>query len=170
VIFADTAGLRDSDDPVEQEGLRRARARAEAAPLRLYVFDAGEPSAAAEAAAWRDERTLVVANKCDLVAAAPPGALPVSALTGAGIAELVAALSARVAADYRAAAPLLTRARHREALLDAAAALRRAPAAELAELRAEDVRLAWRALGRITGHADVEDLLDAIFADFCLGK
>jgi len=170
VILADTAGLRDSDDPVEQEGLRRARARAETAALRLYVFDASDPLAAAAAAAWRDARTLLVANKTDLVAAPPAGALPVSALTGAGVAELVAALAARVAADYRDSAPLLTRARHREALLDAAAALRRAGEADLAELRAEDLRLGWRALGRITGSVDVEGLLDVIFREFCLGK
>ena len=64
----------------------------------------------------------------------------------------------------------LTRARHREALEEAADALRRSLAAGLPELRAEDLRLAWRSLGRITGRADVEDLLDVIFADFCLGK
>ena len=64
----------------------------------------------------------------------------------------------------------MTRARHREALEEAAAALRRSLAADLPELRAEDLRLAWRSLGRITGRVDVEDLLDVIFADFCLGK
>ena len=97
-------------------------------------------------------------------------AIPVSALTGQGIPELVAALTARISERYDSAAPLLTRARHREALEEAAAALRRSLAAELPELRAEDLRLAWRSLGRITGRADVEDLLDVIFADFCLGK
>ena len=93
-----------------------------------------------------------------------------SALTGQGIPELIAALAARVARNYDSAAPLLTRARHREALQETAAALHRSLAAELPELRAEDLRLAWRSLGRITGRADVEDLLDVIFADFCLGK
>jgi tRNA modification GTPase len=91
-------------------------------------------------------------------------------LTGQGIPELIAALAARITATYDIAAPLLTRARHREALEAAADALRRALAADLPELRAEDLRLAWRSLGRITGHVDVEDLLDVIFADFCLGK
>jgi tRNA modification GTPase len=97
-------------------------------------------------------------------------ALPISALTGDGIPELVAALAARIADNYDSTAPLLTRARHREALEVAADALRRALAADLPELRAEDLRLAWRSLGRITGRLDVEDLLDVIFADFCLGK
>ncbi|MGC2413576.1 MAG: hypothetical protein WA459_12860 [Stellaceae bacterium] len=94
----------------------------------------------------------------------------VSALTGEGIAELIATLAARIAERYDIAAPLLTRARHREALQTVAAALTRSLAADLPELRAEDLRLAWRSLGRITGRVDVEDLLDVIFRDFCLGK
>ena len=104
----------------------------------------------------------------------PPGAereaIAVSALTGDGIPALVAALAAHIAASYDFAAPLLTRARHREALQIAAEALQRSLAADYAELRAEDLRLAWRRLGHITGHVDVEDLLDVIFRDFCLGK
>ena len=171
VVLADTAGLRDSADLVEQEGLRRALARAEAAELRLFVFDARRPQDAAGAAQWPGPDTLLVANKIDLVAdRGPEGAMPVSALTGEGIPALIAQLAARIAASYAVAAPLLTRARHREALEEAETALRRALAAPLPELRAEDLRLAWRSLGRITGRVDVEDLLDIIFADFCLGK
>jgi tRNA modification GTPase len=83
---------------------------------------------------------------------------------------LVVALAARIAETYDIAAPVLTRARHREALETAHAALQRSLAADLPELRAEDLRLAWRSLGHITGRVDVEDLLDVIFADFCLGK
>jgi tRNA modification GTPase len=172
VVLADTAGLRDSADAIEQEGLRRARARAEAAELRLFVFDAGRPQDAAGAAAWPGPDTLRVANKIDLPSKTelPVGAIGVSALTGEGIAALTAALAARVGAEYDVAAPLLTRTRHRTALEAARDALHRSFAAELPELRAEDLRLAWRSLGRITGHADVEDLLDVIFADFCIGK
>jgi tRNA modification GTPase len=173
VVLADTAGLRDSADPIEAEGLRRAVARADAAELRLFVFDAGHPEAAAGAAAWPGPDTLIVANKIDLAAGRyhlPPGALALSALTGEGIPQLIATLAARIAETYNIAAPLLTRARHREALENAADALARSLAADLPELRAEDLRLAWRSLGRITGRADVEDLLDVIFADFCLGK
>ncbi|HLY45928.1 MAG TPA: tRNA uridine-5-carboxymethylaminomethyl(34) synthesis GTPase MnmE [Stellaceae bacterium] len=172
VVLADTAGLRDSADAVEQEGLRRAVARAASADLRLFVFEAERPQDAAGAAAWPGPDTLLVANKIDVAerAALPPGAVAVSALTGEGIAQLVRALAARVAERYDIAAPLLTRARHRGALEVAAEALRRSLAAPLAELRAEDLRLAWRSLGRITGRVDVDDLLDIIFADFCLGK
>jgi tRNA modification GTPase len=173
VVLADTAGLRDSADIVEQEGLRRAVARAGSAELRLFVYDAGRQRDAEGAAAWPGPETLVVANKIDLGGNAgrlPPGAFGISALTGEGIPALLDALATRIAATYDVAAPLLTRARHREALEAAAAALARSLTADLAELRAEDLRLAWRNLGRITGRVDVEDLLDVIFADFCLGK
>jgi tRNA modification GTPase len=173
VVLADTAGLRDSNDAVEQEGLRRALARAEAAELRLFVFDAARPQDAAAAAAWPGPDTLLVANKIDLGAdrtKLPRGALPVSALIGEGITTLIATLAARIATDFDLAAPLLTRARHRMALEEARDALRRTLDAALPELRAEDLRLAWRCLGRITGRVDVEDLLDVIFADFCIGK
>jgi tRNA modification GTPase len=174
VVLADTAGLRDSADVIEQEGLRRALKRAEEAELRLFVFDATRPEDAQGAAAWPGPDTLLVANKIDLASGrdAPPlaRAIPVSALTGEGLPKLIAALSSRVARIYDGTAPVLTRARHRQALETALAGLRRSLAADLPELRAEDLRLAWRSLGRITGRVDVEDLLDVIFRDFCLGK
>jgi len=174
VMLADTAGLRDSADVIEQEGLRRALKRAEEAELRLFVFDATRPEDAQGAAAWPGPDTLLVANKIDLASGrdAPPlaRAIPVSALTGEGLPKLIAALSSRVARSYDGTAPVLTRARHRQALETALEGLRRSLAADLPELRAEDLRLAWRSLGRITGRVDVEDLLDVIFRDFCLGK
>jgi tRNA modification GTPase len=173
VILADTAGLRDSDDVVEQEGLRRAMRRAEEAEIRLFVFDARCPSEWRGAAAWRGPGTILVANKIDLVPTRcdlPSSTLPISALTGEGIDTLLAALGERVAQSYRIEIPVLTRARHRQALEEAASALRRALVAALPELRAEDLRIALRSLGRITGTVDVEDLLDVIFRDFCIGK
>jgi tRNA modification GTPase len=172
VVLADTAGLRDSADEIEREGLRRALARAEEAELRVFVFDAGSPRDALGAMAWPGPDTLLVANKIDLAPPTPlpPGAFAVSALTGSGVPALIEALARRITADFDLSAPLLTRARHREALEAARGALGRALDADLPELRAEDLRLAWRSLGRITGQADVEDLLDVIFADFCIGK
>jgi len=171
VVLADTAGLRDSADVIEQEGLRRALKRAEEAELRLFVFDATRPEDARGAAPWPGPDTLLVANKIDLARERVcTGAIAVSALTGEGLPELIAALSSRIAQIYDVTAPVLTRARHREALETALAALRRSLAADLPELRAEDLRLGWRSLGRITGRVDVEDLLDVIFRDFCLGK
>jgi tRNA modification GTPase len=189
VILADTAGLRETSDPIEQEGLRRALSRAEEAELRLYVFDATDPAQADGAGAWPGPDTILVANKTDLLhrplrnpspasgggkGGGEPvetlGGMPVSALTGAGIDDLLTTLGERVAHNFCIEAPVLTRARHREALEDARAALARARDALLPELRAEDLRLALRSLGRITGAVDVEDLLDVIFRDFCIGK
>ena len=173
VLLADTAGLRDSADAIEQEGKRRAVQRAEQAEIRLFVFDATHPADAAGASAWLGADTILVANKIDLVPAAGTdlsAALPVSALTGEGIDRLLTVLGERVAQTYRIEAPVLTRARHRQALEEAAASLRRSFSAALPELRAEDLRLALRSLGRITGAVDVEDLLDVIFRDFCIGK
>jgi tRNA modification GTPase len=174
VVLADTAGLRDSADAIEQEGKRRAVQRAQQAEIRLFVFDAAHPADSAGASAWPGADTILIANKIDLLAlagtASPPTALPVSALTGEGIDRLLTVLGERVAQTYRIEAPMLTRARHRQALEEAAASLRRSFSAVLPELRAEDLRLALRSLGRITGAVDVEDLLDVIFRDFCIGK
>ena len=174
VVLADTAGLRDSADAIEQEGKRRAIQRAEQAEIRLFVFDIAHPADAAGASAWPGADTILVANKIDLVPAGDtdlsPPALPVSALTGEGIDKLLTLLGERVAQTYRIEAPVLTRARHRQALEEVVASLRRSFSAALPELRAEDLRLALRSLGRITGAVDVEDLLDVIFRDFCIGK
>lgn len=174
IVLADTAGLRDSEDAIEQEGLRRARRRAQEAEIRLFVFDARRPCEARGAAAWPGPDTLLVANKIDLVAPPaadlPSAAYPVSALSGAGVDALLTALGGRVAQNYRVEAPLLTRARHRQSLEEASASLRRSRGAGLPELRAEDLRQALRSLGHISGSVDVEDLLDVIFRDFCIGK
>jgi tRNA modification GTPase len=188
VTLADTAGLRELDsevaaagqDAVEAEGIRRARARAAAADLKLAIFDLqAAPDFDPTTRNLLDRDCLVVFNKCDLVSGPEQEhldgrpALVVSAKTGAGMAALEARLAQEVAARLEAgageAAPL-TRARHRRALEDCAAALERAGRAARPELIAEDLRLALRALGRIAGRVDVEHLLDAIFREFCIGK
>lgn len=171
----DTAGLRESDDKIEQEGVRRARDQAASADLRLHLI---EPGTHADVTA--DDKTLLVLNKADLVsedAAVPPGALSISVKTGAGLAGLISEMTNRIrnlaAGQAEASAPL-TRARHRSALEDCRSALRRAIENAEAdmdeEMMAEDMRVAAQALGRITGRIDVEDLLDRIFRDFCIGK
>jgi tRNA modification GTPase len=169
VTLADTAGLRASADEIEGEGVRRALQRAERADLKLLVAEAGRPLPP-EVAALLNGDALLVRNKADLAAAEPDG-LAVSALTGAGLPELRAALEREAARRLDSGpAPALTRARHRAALEDCAAALRRALLVHEHELIAEDLRLAARALGRVTGRVDVEDILDAVFAEFCIGK
>jgi tRNA modification GTPase len=172
VLLADTAGLRRSVDSIEQEGVRRALARAEAADLRLVVLDATRPGETVDPQLI-DGDALVVMNKID--AASGQGveeALGISVKSGAGMEELLARLTAEVAkrAGGGSGAPLITRARHRAALADCAAALARFADAALPELAAEDLRQAARALGRITGRVDVEDMLDLIFREFCIGK
>ena len=182
VIFVDTAGLRDAGDAgaVEREGMARARFQAENADLVLHVVDAARtttgraaPARAAPAAVPGIDpaRLLVVANKTDL-APPPAGAdFGTSARTGTGLGRLLAEIEARVTEAAGAAEhPALTRLRHRQCLEDAAAALARAADATEAELYAEDLRLALRAMDRLIGRTDVEDLLDLIFRDFCIGK
>jgi tRNA modification GTPase len=190
VTLADTAGLRDlsADDndahrEIEREGIRRALLRALSADLKLLVVDACERTVDPGVARLADENTIIVANKIDLVAASLPviggrTSHPVSTRTGIGINALIATLEREVADRLGAvgsAAPIITRVRHREALADCVAALDRALAgaatgAVAAELITEDLRLAVRALGRITGRVGVEDILDVIFREFCIGK
>jgi tRNA modification GTPase len=170
VILADTAGIRDSADAIEQEGMRRSRAQAETADVVLLVLDACDPVSRETAiAGLRCGSPLTVWNKIDL-APAPVGAIGVSARTGAGIDHLAACLTGIAEQRLGGSAPLVTRERHREALKQTEIALRRSHDASEPALIAEDLRLALRALGRITGKVDVEDLLDVIFRDFCIGK
>ncbi|MHA7870963.1 MAG: tRNA uridine-5-carboxymethylaminomethyl(34) synthesis GTPase MnmE [Hyphococcus sp.] len=183
--IADTAGLRGmTADAIEAEGMRRARARAEAADVRIAVVDPAADDVSRETV-WRDLAPLLrpgdvlVWSKADLGAAIPhadlPGgvsALAVSAKTGDGVEALVSALAGAVASAPDSSAPALTRARHVQAVRTAIDALTRAAAMiETApELAAEDVRLAARALGSITGQVGVEDVLGEIFSSFCIGK
>jgi tRNA modification GTPase len=166
VTLLDTAGLRESDDAIEMEGVRRARARAAAADLVVMVQDASRPHDAVGAVAGR---VLRVANKVDVAPARE--ALGVSALTGEGMDALREAL-AEIAREMTqaAGAPPLTRARHRAAMTEAVERLRTAGVADLPELRAEDLRLALRSLGRVTGAVGVEEILDSVFRQFCIGK
>ena len=186
VIVADTAGLRDGRDEIEIEGIRRARGKALDADLRLALFDGVTwPARDPHTAELIDDATVVVITKSDLKKPTPPlevnghRAIAISAVSDAGLDVLLKEITGRAAALVGATAspaltPALTRARHREALEECLAALRRFLAAEAAEatpeLAAEDLRLAARALGRITGRVAVEDVLDVIFRDFCIGK
>ena len=175
VTLADTAGLRRSSSTVEREGVRRARQRAEDADLKMVVFDAARPPDRTSVELL-DDRSIAVANKSDLCGRPPSEiagfpAVSVSALTGAGLTGLLRRLEARAAGAMTAVAEApLTRLRHRLALEECVDALARARSADADELVAEDLRLAARALGRVTGRVDVEDLLDVVFADFCIGK
>jgi tRNA modification GTPase len=229
VVLLDTAGIRASDDPVEQEGVRRAQARAAEADLVLWVTDAtvaeatrgrgaesdalfeqapretsrpvGRPYGSLPRARGTDGEGVIVApasneevaggagatwvirNKIDLATNSGGGAdaeketspvFPVSALTGEGVDAVLGALEAFAAEHLGNTEPaLITRQRHRAALEETVAALDRAlaePANGREEIVAEELRLAARALARLVGRVDVEDILDVIFRDFCIGK
>jgi tRNA modification GTPase len=216
VTVLDTAGIRETDDPVEREGVKRARDRASAADLVLWVVDASSPvdsqtpDIGAASAIW------VLRNKIDLVQVVnrkneslyqiagknepytqtnkPLRSMvkkeltasnesefnsnelvfDISATSGGGCDALLAQL-AKYADSFLTGAEsaLVTRARHRKALEDTVAALRGALGRDMAgneDLLAEELRTAARTLGRLTGRVDVEDILDVIFRDFCIGK
>jgi tRNA modification GTPase len=174
VWLADTAGLRDTPDEVEAEGVRRARRRAEEADLVIAIF-AVDAAPDAETLALLSPGTLVVVNKTDLAAApdAIAGIAPVaiSLREGRGLDALRAQLEGAVAARAGLSAEAgLTRPRHRAALQEAAEWLEEAAAAPLPELVAEALRAALRSLGRLTGKVGVEAVLDVVFGDFCIGK
>lgn len=173
VVLADTAGLRDTADEIEAEGIRRSHRRAAEADLRLVIRDAGEPMPA-DPALGPGPDTIRVLNKIDRAPDAAPRAgdeIALSVRTGAGLDRLLDVLAEAVERRLTGdGSPALTRARHRAALEDAREALARVPSAPLPELAAEDLRLALRAIGRITGRVDVEDMLDLLFGSFCIGK
>jgi tRNA modification GTPase len=171
VMLIDTAGIRETDDPVEQEGVRRARAWAAEADLMLWLVD-GDSAAAAVGSAvpvW------TVRTKIDLEPRQTEGGFDfrLSAIRGDGVKELISALVG-FARDYFGSeeGALIGRERHRELLRQTAELLRRSMGVVDAgeEFVAEDLRAAANCLGRLLGRVDVEDILDKIFRDFCIGK
>jgi tRNA modification GTPase len=190
VTLLDTAGLREASDPVEQEGVRRAWSAVTEADLVLWIVEAGaaaaDPGLPAQALRLQGG-PWVLLNKSDLLAPAAAAevaaqltgrlsgllVLNVSAATGGGVDALVQALAGFAEKFFTAEPALVTRERHRAALRDAGEALRAAlrlrPEGR-EELVAEQVRLATRALERLTGRIGVEDVLEVIFREFCIGK
>ena len=188
VTVLDTAGIRETNDPVEREGVRRASEQAAGANLVLWVVDAAASECqtlqlpaikvGSDSAAW------LVVNKMDLVAEETQRRIEsrfdtkevvnfVSSKTGAGVDELVNAV-ARFAGGFFTPEPaLVTRERQRAHLKETVLALagaERAAQDGREEIMAEQLRLATRALGKLLGRVDVEDVLDVIFRDFCIGK
>jgi tRNA modification GTPase len=170
VIVIDTAGLRESGDAVEQEGLSRARARAQEADLVLWLIPPEGPETEAPPA----RRLLRVGTKADLGGSRADCDLLVSAASGEGIPELIERLAAEAEAALGGGDAVVTRERHRNALERAHACVLRArqmlETDGPLELAAEEVRLASRAVGEITGRVDVEHVLDRLFSSFCIGK
>ncbi len=180
VTILDTAGIRETPDPIEQEGIRRAELRAAAADLTLWVTDAPGPAGPdSKLGSEANTSRWLIKNKADLIdsrakrseRAWPINTYITSAKTGQGMARLLEALSAYAVHALAGESALVTRERHRRLLIGALEALDRAAKPELAEdLFAEELRAAAWSLGRLLGRVDVENLLDAIFKDFCIGK
>lgn len=172
VILADTAGLRDTEDEIEAEGVRRAQAWGAEADLRIWLRDG--VTEASEALPGRPgPEDLILVTKRDLGAVAEPGeGRAFSARLPDDLTWLEETLAARVSTALGGAEPpAATRLRHRALLTEAIQRLERASAPEVEpELAAEDVRLAARALDRITGRIGAEDVLDRVFSSFCIGK
>jgi tRNA modification GTPase len=188
VTVLDTAGIRETNDPVEREGVRRASEQAASANLVLWVVDATAIEwqtpqrpliqAPSESDAW------LVVNKMDLVAEQQRPRIEsrfgtkevvnlVSSTTGAGVDELVNALARFAGCFFSPEPALVTRERQRAHLKETVLALQGAQRAARdgqEEIMAEQLRLAARALGKLLGRVDVEDILDVIFRDFCIGK
>jgi len=178
VTVIDTAGIRETDDPVEQEGVRRARARAADADLVLWLADSPQAAIDHDGAApiWK------VRNKIDLEGGARPlaeagvpgpGSFEISASRGDGLPELIAALIGFARSYFGGTeGGLISRTRQRTLLQETATSLRRSVAVvgQGEELAAEELRLAAHSLGRLLGRVDVEDILDFIFSEFCVGK
>ncbi|MGN0919892.1 MAG: tRNA uridine-5-carboxymethylaminomethyl(34) synthesis GTPase MnmE [Alphaproteobacteria bacterium] len=171
VILADTAGLRDSNEEIEAEGIRRAVKRAEQADLILDIQNAADyPNAQELPKALRQKRVLTLWNKSDLLQKKPAAkARFISAKTGAGIAPLWDEIKALLTDSFSGGAAI-TRERYRVVLDECVGHLQASLNAPELELKTEDLRLAARALGRITGRIEVDELLDVIFRDFCIGK
>jgi tRNA modification GTPase len=194
-VVADTAGARAATEPVEAEGVRRAQARAADADVVVLVLDGASFEGARALPRWALERAdVLVLNKADLgegddaplraLLSAGRRELPttrVSCATGSGLDALAEVLRAAVearageVAGDGAGVAAITRSRHRARLRECVhhlGAFAAAAASETGrhEVAAEELRLAARALGRVTGAVDVEELLDVIFSDFCIGK
>ena len=180
VVLSDTAGIRAATNKVEEEGIKRAFDRMRAADLVLWLMDASDPNTLPPPAqlSGRPERLLILFNKGDLVygsalPASSEGSMIISAFKGFGLDALLARLgSIALARAGDQEAPALTQARHRQQLLRCRAALSSflADPIEDVELRAEDLRRAAQALGRLVGAIGVEDVLAQVFGRFCIGK
>ena len=178
VIIADTAGLRDSEDEIELEGIRRARARTQTADLKLAVFDAtAYPDLDQQTRDSIDHNTLIILNKTDQLSVALPDTieghtpLAISLKTGDGLDAFMVQLEEKISGLlFSANQPIITRARHRVAMENCVAHLQRFANGGPIELMAEELRIAAHALGSITGRVDVEEVLGEIFRSFCIGK
>lgn len=178
VILTDTAGLREAGDEIEEEGIKRARARAGQADIKLALFDAQKlPEIDENTKELIDDNTIVILSKSDLLSSTfpipqfPNSIVLICAQTGQGIEELLTEIEVRVKDFfYGGEQPLITRTRHRALLQEASTLLKKSIQDKPLELACEELRRAALSVGEITGKIEVDDILDVIFREFCIGK
>lgn len=174
VTLVDTAGIRESQDSIEQEGIRRSLTHAADADIILALLDGESYPAIPDSI--RDhftDKTIVAVTKCDASPCPTKEHLPISSKTGQGIDSLLSAIQERLGEIVSdGGSPLITRARHRQEIEQASNSLSNCITKNNfpIELRAEMLRQAATSLGKVTGRVDIEDVLDKLFSTFCIGK
>ena len=168
VVYVDSAGIQETSDPIEREGVRRALSRVQDADLVISVFSHDVPELALLTAGQLG--IVRVYSKADLGAPGQPGAVQVSSVTGEGLDLLKFEIIRRLSASGPAEASLVSRERQRRCLGEMLDSLDRALVAALPELAAEDLRSASAALSRLVGQTDLDTVLDRLFEGFCIGK
>jgi tRNA modification GTPase len=176
VIIADTAGIRDGADSIEKEGIRRSLIKSKEADLKLLVLDVfnlNDP----KIIDLIDQNTLILINKIDIGSVVIPEIIQayqpisISLKENINLKQFLSALEQKVQElASPGQTPLITRARYRQALSEAMDNLKQFSLQKNVELAAEDLRLALRAVGKITGKVAIDDILDIIFSGFCIGK
>ncbi len=177
VILTDTAGIRDTEDKIEKEGVSRALARAAAADITLLMLDATTMESLGNFPQVTD-KTIIIINKCDLCPKMGNIKLPfnnnvlyVSAQTGQGVPEIMSALADVISSmNNNNLHGIITRQRHRILLQNALEVLSSFSTGKPLELACEELRQAAHSIGRITGKIAVDDVLDVVFKQFCIGK
>jgi tRNA modification GTPase len=173
VRIADTAGLRESSDLIEQEGIKRALKKAESADIKIFLIDASKPEIRPHDEYLIDDNTIIIINKCDLARPnlAFNDAITISIIDKTNIQALFQRLERKILEIIpNVNSPLITQERYRILLKDCLKNLEEFSLQKNIELAAEDLRLAAFALGKISGKIDIENILDAVFSKFCIGK
>jgi len=175
VVLMDTAGLRKSNDDIEEEGVRRSLNRAESADYKLIVFDGSNPEQDEQSRGLIDSSSLIINNKIDLLKSAETpqnvDQFYISTKTGDGIDTLLSAIEEKITSSFSSEqAPMITRSRHRALLSEALYHLERFDSSAPLELACEELRRAAVDIGKITGKIAVDDVLGEIFSEFCIGK
>jgi tRNA modification GTPase len=168
VKISDTAGIHETEDKIEAEGIRRALKKASEADLKIFLIDAKNPVLRADLI---DENTIIVVNKIDLESFNFDGAVEISLTNNVNTTQLLKKLAEKILELIpNQNSPLTTQERYRSALRNSVANLESFSLEKNIELAAEDLRMTAREIGKITGKVDIENILDVIFSRFCIGK